>query len=181
MSAARHELFSALHHDVGIRRHLDGSAGDVHVVNLHLVRQNGTQNGAGVGNVPCSTSNSSNRIFFAFLTMPPIIAKATSQSRPKRTPERTPSSSALAQDVQRKDARPSSTTSQMTLPPCAHSRIDIPKRQKGAAGSKPAAPSFGIPYLRAIPAGAAAGQSARRSVRRPCGFGRQLPTWPGRA
>ena len=63
------------------------------------------------GNVPCSTSNSSNRIFFAFLTMPPIIAKATSQSRPKRTP----SSSALAQDVQRKDARPSSTTSQMTL------------------------------------------------------------------
>ena len=133
------------------------------------------------GNVPCSTSNSSNRIFFAFLTMPPIIAKATSQSRPKRTPERTPSSSALAQDVQRKDARPSSTTSQMTLPPCAHSRIDIPKRQKGTAGSKPAAPSFGIPYLRAIPAGAAAGQSARRSVRRPCGFGRQLPTWPGRA
>ena len=66
--AARDELLAALHHDVGIGRDLDGGAGGVHVVHLHLVRQNGAQHGAGVGEHPLLDQQLIQAYLFRFLS-----------------------------------------------------------------------------------------------------------------
>ena len=51
VAATRHEPPPPSHHDLGIGRHLQGSARGVHVVHLHLVRQHSAQRGIRIGEI----------------------------------------------------------------------------------------------------------------------------------